>query len=730
MCGRSMTCSGAPPRRSRSELSAGAGRGVPLLMRFAALLASVLVLHAGESPDARAQAKALWLEAAKASDVWTCLQLEAWGRDQQPALRLNQILEGSTVFGEPLFAFPGHVRSMHDLGSRVVVLTDHRVHVLASDGRPLQRSQVLVPASEYQDLNWDGTVVATVQGSRAGIDVPQQVHLGSVRVSDGTRLLETHWTLKIGQRWDGRLSVSSEGSAIAVPIFSSQAALGSPRALWIARPKSDPEIIANAWSPIVLGPQGAWVMAYIEKTQALIKGEQRTPISWPTAGPGGFAACFIAGKPHLVKPDGSVKTLDSGVGLGDGRRLESVGGYLVLGSGLGAKVVSEGDLLGENAGVEVVQPETVALWRWSDLLNDPAARPVATYVSPLSRARQHASALWLWDGVGNGVDILDLGGEAPARSRYLDAAAPVKWVWTSAFATVVDHGDGRRVLYDPAKREIWSGTCASVAVQRRNLALVGLEGTDGPRWQLHRLSQQAAERSLVDLALPRRELDIKVGYRIHDYVVGRAEAQWWRVGIDGKLIDHGPDEGPNGEELQPLAWGCADPPGRWFQDGARVFSKEYGRPSELAARLDLQDAWRFGPTTVLLEQDRQVLASGRKRGEWQDLGRVPEADGFALAGEAAVLAGGVPRQAVRGIVAGPRLSEVRSAATQEMPNGPWRLEADGRFIVPKGRQYRWDGERVGFWPVRLRSPESSGLLVVARSLLIELTAEGAKAIGR
>jgi hypothetical protein len=85
---------------------------------------------------------------------------------------------------------------------------------------------------------------------------------------------------------------------------------------------------------------------------------------------------------------------------------------------------------------------------------------------------------------------------------------------------------------------------------------------------------------------------------------------------------------------------------------------------------------------------------------------------------------------VRGIVAGPRLSEVRPAATQEMPSGPWRLEGDHRFIVPKGKQYRWDGERLGFWPVRLRSPEGSGLLIVARSLLIELSPEAAKVIGR
>jgi len=422
--------------------------------------------------------------------------------------------------------------------------------------------------------------------------------------------------------------------------------------------------------------------------------------------------------------------LESGLGLGKGLRLESVGDYLVLGTGHGAKVMSAGDLLGENAGVEIEQPESVALWRWTDLRADPAAKPLATYVTPLSRARQFSAALWLWDGLTTGVDILDLSGVAPLRSRYLDAAAPVKWVWTSAFATVVMYGEGRRALYDPAKREIWSGVSESVVVQRRDLALVGLADKEGPRWQLHRLSSQAAERTVVDLALPRRELDVNVGYRIHDFAMARADGQWWRVGLDGQAIDHGPDEGPDGQDLRPRAWGCADPSGRWFSDGARVFSKELGRPVEVAGRLDLQDAWRFGPTTMLLEQDRRVLASGRKRGEWQDLGRVHEADAFALAGTTAVLAGGGRRQGLRSILAGPRLGEVSSGDTQEMPGGPWRLERDGRFVVPKGKQYRWDGERVGFWPVRLRSPESSGLLVVARSLLIELTPEAAKVIGR
>lgn len=690
------------------------------LLLFAATLAAALAVEA----DPKVQAKTVWTAAAKAGDAWTCLQLESWARTRKPAVRLGSILGDSTLIGEPLFAFPVRVDFLADLNDRVIVVARSRVHVLAPDGRPLQAA-VSAPAGRYHALGYDGRFLAVWAREEAGFQ------LTGVRVADGERTLAVTSPLGAGLGQGEGLAIADDGSAAAAQIESEDP--GTGRVSYSTLLASGGRAMRPLDLPAGLlgvGRRGAWVIAGSVPNLTVLVGEARRKAVAAAVGPG-MAACIAEGSAELILPDGRMAALSGAPALGRESAMATVGGWLVMFSGYEAKMISQGDLLGEGGGVETTQPPTLALWRWSDLATDPAAKPVTTLTGELSVSAQHPAALWLW--AGKRLDIFDLSGSEPRREEYLQASAPITWAASNLHCVRLNHDQGRKALHGPDKSQLWIGQCSEIEVKRRDLALIERSKQGHYSWSLVRLSADPGKRSETRLDLGEQEQGIRVSYKAPDVVVARGERSWWRsASFDGKAIETARDAGPTAVPPPRChEWRWYTPTGRFWRDGVRIRSKLDPPSDDPLDAIELADAWRLGSTAILLDESGRVLVTGRKRGEWVDLPALAPADRLALAGATPVLATGDELRPVATIAPGPKL-EAREGlgALMELPSGSWRVERRWRFTPPRSRQLEWDGERLGWYPQWLRSPESGGLLIVTPALVIDLDPAAAKLFGR
>lgn len=700
-----------------------------------AVLLTVATLAAGEV-DLKTQARTVWMEAAKAGDVWSCLQLESWARTRKPAVRLGSVIGDSTVVGEPLFALPSHVTYVADLGERLVVATYDRAYVIAPDGRPLQPSVKLLPEGGWQALGYGGQVIGTCRRIRP--ETPAQrvaLEFGSTRFSNGEHPLNTRLELTPVQSWGDETIVADDGSALATVVNADDGPSGRTVRNVVIVTKDKTRFVDHCRDPVAVGRNGGWLVAQAQGREGgtiLVRGDSRQPIAAAAAGPG-LVGCVLDGKAVLIRADGSDLPLTGAPAVGDYAGMITVGTWLVMGSGYGAKVVSDGDLLGDNVGVTVEQPSTLAFWRWADLAANPAAKPVATMPGDLSQASDHAAALWVWKGAS--LDLLDLSGTEPVRSHYLDAAAPIRWASTDQHCLRIEHEKPQRFsLYGPDKTPLWAGECTEVLVKRRDLALSRTRGKDEPdTWRLQWLSADPAKRRTLHLPLPAEADRLQVSVSAPDMVLARGPGgAWWTFGFDGKAQSSGNDraeQGPERPSCPEMSW--FSPVGRFYREGPRIYEKRLGLPEEPLQRLSLQDAWRVSGSTMLLDAEGRVLLSGRRRGEWLDLGVAGGAQRIGLRGTAPALVRDEAR-VVATVMPGPKLSNMPEAADgQELPSsgGPWRLD-DGQFTPPRGRQLAWDGDRVGLRDARLRSPDGSGLFIITASVLIELDPDAARLFGK
>lgn len=688
---------------------------------FLVLTACTATALPAAEPDPRAQAKAVWSEASRTGDLWTCFQLEEWGKAQKPALKLGPAMPGVLVAGSTLSALPEAVVSLADLGERVVATTPRRLFVLAPDGRPLQRSLPLPFPAWTQALGPGGRslavgVVAAGEGER-----PPTLRVGAIATEQGRQLLSIVQNVERGQSLEG-LVVADDGSAAAAYLYgdSDHPALGR-QVLVATRDKAVP--IRNAWSPVAVGRNGAWAVVYGDGGRDLVRGERRQRIDAVACGPG-LAAVLAGGVVSIVLADGSDRVLETGVAIGTDPVLSSVGGWLALNSGWGAKVTSDGDLLGEGAGTQVEQPSTLVLWRWADLANDPAARPAATMVCGSTLADDHPASLLLWND--RRIDLLDLGGPEPQRRLRQNVPLPVSWAAIDHHLLTVSFGEGRRALYGPDGSELWAGVADGLQVRRQDMALSWRQdrAAKSYAWQLQWLAADPEKRREVPAELEPLDLAVEVGFRGQDWVVGRTEKRWRRVGLDGKLIDQGDAARP-----QTLEWDVF--PGRFYRDGGHIIPRVQAR-SEPSGRFFIQDGWRFGAMTMLLDDRGRVLSSGKKKGDWTEIGVIPAGDRFAMAARTPIVVGPPDNLALGTLTPGPKaVAQVPDglAKAEEMPPGPWRIEDATTFSLPRGKRLRWDSDRIGFEPLRLRSPEGAGLFVVTRTALLELQAEEARAVG-
>lgn len=690
-------------------------------MRIPLLLACCVLALAAE--DARVQAKAAWLAAGKAGDAWTCLQLEAWAREQKPALRLGSALGESALVGDPLFAFPARVDTLADRGERIVVCAGGRAWVLAPDGRPLQPSVRLGEGGSHA-IGYDGEAVLTATTADDG-----SWRLNAVRLGDGSRVLAATYRPEPAQSRDD-MAVADDGSAAAVEVETEDGATGRTiRSILLAVGERPPRLLDIPAVPVGVGRAGAWLVAGYAPHCFVQCGERRSPAVAAVGGPG-LAAFIAGGKAALVLADGKQALLQGGPAIGEEPGLAAVGGWLVMFSGRGAKTVSQGDLLGEGAGGEAVQPPTLAFWRWTDLAADPAAKPVASLPGELSVASDQPASLWRWEG--RRLERIDLTGDQPKVVPQFESAHEIRWASSSIHCIRLDHAQGHRSLYGPEGKELWYGPAHDLDIVRRDLVLVERVQEGRYSWALATLAPEPAKRKEVRLQIPEQEQSIRVSRRPPDLLVARGERNWWRsVGFDGKVIETAREAGPAAQPppaVQPWVWYC--PSGRFYHDGARVLAKAASPATDPLSGIELADAWRIGGGTILLDVGGRVVVGGRKRGEWLDLPAVAGGDRLALAKDVPVLVAGDEPRMVAALIPGPRLEPHDGGIASELPGGPWRIERRWRFTPPRGRQLEWDGERLGWWPVRLRSPEGGGLFIITPAVLIELDPAAARMFGR
>jgi hypothetical protein len=569
-------------------------------------------------------------------------------------------------------------------------------------------------------------------------DSPGQLTVRAVAVADGKTLLFRNETLERGRRWTDEIAVAHDGSAVAVGLRPVDRDRPGGYGVMVLTGTGEPRQLPHLRRPEGVGPKGAWIVAHQDRDLRLYRGEAFQSLRCWAPGPGlALVVQRKGGEPKLILADGGDGKPNPGsMAVGKDPWTVTVGGWLVLASGGGAKTVSDTDLLGEGGGKVVEQPNTLALWRWADLAKDANAAPAAYIANPLSVAWNQPAALLAW--TGRQVDLVDLTGGEPVRAKLHAADAPVEHAWIDRHLLLLAHAQGRKVIVDAAGKVVWDGKVDDIWIRRRNRAVAARWENQQRRWFLLRLDADPAKRGQTAVQIPPGDYDLALD-RQRELLRLTNDTGWWTFGFDGKPIDACRADAAEQKEVPGIEeWEPAN--GRFEHLHSRLVPKDTGAPADPMARLTLQDAWRFAgaggaSTTMLIGKDRHVYASGKKRGEWSDLGRVEEADRFGLAGRTPVVVSDWEHPKVGAVLAaGPSLVAPDkvpglAAPPTDHPPGPWRIDWMS-FAAPRGRGLVWDPEKVGFRPFRLRSPDFGGLLVVTHSVLIDLDADAAKVVGK
>ena len=730
------------------------------------------------SAELKAKVRALLTDALKANDVWTALQLEAYG--QRIGLRTTPILGASEIFGEPLFAYPSQISALWDRGDSLVVVAGGRVYQVAFDGRPLALAIPVSDRSGAAGLSADGKTVAGVEMRRKAVPPVMVVEVHAL--ANGSMVMRTTMPLTAGDYASGPVCVADDGSAALFTILDSNDA--NPR-LVIARGGEANLVVPGLWRPLGVGAGGSWALAHpfalrgadnppvallvpnapaclltaaaagpgialavISKTRpapaappaadtdkgqdAADKGAAApaaTPADAPTADKAP-ATPATADKPpppvtvnllHLVKATGDVVEVPQPMGFGKNCRLLSLGRFVVVGSGSGAKTPLTYDLLGNVASLgDEAQGEVLAIYRWSDLAADPTAQPVFQLNGEWVVASNEVNAIYTY--AGKAVTVLDLSGNDVAERPFAQVGFPIGSVRCEAEMVRINEDDGtNRAVFDAAGRLLWSGTAKSCDLYAPAWAVI-----DSGGYQLIALNQDAGKRNAYKLQLEGGGWDIYVDRYGRRLVATKTKA-WAECDLaTGKLRHSGTAGAPLAivRDQQPV--------GRFRIEYARVQDK--GVPvgsEEPSAGWAPIDAWRDGLSLLLLDRNGRVYSPGKRRA-FALLGWCDDATYFctykgslALANDNdKVTAGFGSGQALVVDFAGKGMNPA-----EPLPVGPWHT-LNLTFQIPRVGMAVWDPAKSGFAARLLRSPLGSpGLLVVTDSLVFDLEAGIARQMG-
>ncbi|MFM2092638.1 MAG: hypothetical protein RLZZ127_3127, partial [Planctomycetota bacterium] len=466
------------------------------------LLAAVAVaapLAAGEAtgPDPKAEAKALHARSLRENDLWTALQLEAWGR--RNTLRLGPVLGASDIHGDPVHGFPETVRLVVDRGAVIGVFAGSRLYQVAPDGRPLAPSVPLGLAIDRAGWSGDGRFAAV-----ARIDSPDplthRLRVAVRSVPAGAILVDQGLGVVAGDHTASEVAVSDDGTAAALEV--SNHPLGQPRVA-LVRADGANQLVPGLRDPVAVGTRGGWFIARQTGDNALVlvRGGQRQPLAAAAAGPGWTA--IIPGdakRLQLLAADGTVREVPPAIGIGNDPRLAVRAGWLVLHSGGGAVTVPGRDDLDREIPGGQPQPPTLAAWRTAELA-DAVAAPRLVRPMPWSPAGHMTAGFFAWDGPR--AWVVDLSGDDPVDLPLPSTGAAVAWIDTdlNLFAKI-RRQDGSCTLVDRIGRTWYDGEGRDIWAQEQRRAIVAVTATGGTRgWLLAGLDPDPARRTRVPLQL-------------------------------------------------------------------------------------------------------------------------------------------------------------------------------------------------------------------------------------
>ncbi|MBA2480014.1 MAG: hypothetical protein H0V44_05075 [Planctomycetes bacterium] len=700
---------------------------MPAIRAFAVVALVAATAAAGDAPpaDLKAQLKTTYAAVMKSGDLWSAIQLEwiAAAQKERIDLRGAPCLGGSDIYGDPTFASPDEVRQVADHGDSVAVLTSQRCHLYAPDGRPVDASVPYGIRGDAVDHAFDGGAIGVVTWYDNEKQIPDRWRARVVGCPAGNILFESDDVDGDESSIDGAAKVANDGSAVAFGIHRH----GGNRHVIVVSGKGH-KSIDGVMRVRGVGPMASWLVAEgADGMQTLIVGERRVHLRSSAVGPGLVAGIMEDGKAVIVDKAGNGDVLTLPMALGREPQVATVGRWLIVSSGEGARSLDNTNLLGESVGEAPVQPHTMAVFRWDDLAGDVHARALHTYENQLQVCPSMQAAAYLWHD--KQVDLLDLSGKQPSIRTLARFPKIVDWVGGKRTGAIVVLRNSGWVVLDAAGQEVAADTVeGDPTPMHRSWALVRRGRLPERTYHLIKLVADPALRTSVQLKLPPDDWNIRFDPR-RGRLCAEADRKWVEFDLSGEEVARGNNfnrpsntyELPTWQEGTRFCW----------LNGRAMLKASFDDLGE-AARLSPRDAWQVNRTVLILSRDERVLVSGKKKNEFIDLGVCAGADRIALRRDEPVFANGQNR-IVATLAAGPSLAiDAGAKSDADAPAlGPWRIEGM-QFSPPHSGTLEWD-ERAGFVPYRLRSPRNNdpvGMVLVTASLVINLDPAAARLVGK
>lgn len=673
-----------------------------------------------KAADPKVEARQLHARCLREGDVWSALQLEAWGR--QVNLRLGPVLGASDICGDPLFAFPYPITQSEDRGWRIGIFAGDRFYQLAADGRPLAPSIRFGHNTARGGWTLDGRFAAAAQ-----IESPQLATnrlVVEVRsVTDGGITLSQTLAVVAGDYAASPVAIAGDGTAAVIEIANNP--FGQPRVA-VARADGTSQLMPGWRAPLAVGSRGTWFIARQVGSNALVlaKGGSTQPLLAATAGPRWTAIITTADRRlQLLAPSGEISELPAAIGIGDHPNLDVAAGWLVLHSGDGAKTVPGRDALDRETPGGLDQPPTLAAWRLAEM-DQPGVGPRLIRPMGWFPAGNQTAAFFAWSK--SRAWMVDLSEDEPVDVPLTSTGADIRWIDTDLnLFTRIRRVDGTAALLDRSGRPWYDGPAVEISAQDQSRAVITLGNDSAKTWAVTSLDPDAGKRKQVALALDgpgwgeiyadrhgKRVVAINAGRSLWvelDQATGKERRQ-------GSTAD--PATPRPGIDRQ---WGAN--PGRWQNWSGRLLDKDDGETSLAPGRIwSPRDAWRIDRAIITVTHDYRVAITGRKPGDWLDLGRIENGEPWLgvrrnRPDSVVVRANGA---LVAEVAAGPRLNLTPTPGeVEDLPEGSWRPQGL-RVAAPRIGKLIWDETHSGFRPERLRGPHPDRLLVICRSLIINL----------
>ena len=556
-------------------------------------------------------------------DLWSAYEYGLWAKAQ--GVELPSAFMDGYICGDPAFATPNEVSSIKDCGELIQVVTRQRWHCFAQDVHPLCSSFPLGLTPGRVAYGFGATSLGVLMINGGNGDNPGAWKLRTFGLPGGNVIFETDNVEKGATVSD--CSVAADGTAFSLTCYNP---LTFRSWLLTATPANNHIEVDDVYNPIGVGPGGAWVLAHKREGEwdrpcLILNDKDITPLQAAAAGPGIAAILTPDGQCQLVNKNGSFTPLVLPINIGKNATMATVGRWLVIGSGTGARSLDDTDIMGQPMATPPEQAETLACYQWKDLLAGAQTAKGICYPGPLAVDLDQPAGLFLWkDRV---LSRLDLGPATPRMRVFSTLAQHISWVWTSHYWTVVNQGDALSSILDDQGQELWSGE-GQVDVQSPQTAIIRVGTDQNPICHIVHLAVDPKLRT--DAVVETGPTSEVFCPPFNDQVLvnqGDDAGHWHMVGFDGKKL---PLSGVAEKEAPPIINVAAND-GRFYSAYGRTFRKSGPDPS-IDQKLWPRDAYTIDNVTLVLTTQGHVLSyTGSSHGlRVADLGVVDHGFRFGI----------------------------------------------------------------------------------------------------